>query len=66
MKTIIDSLIGQFAAIAHPAGGWFKLTTAERKRHTNKIIPALNYSPDCFAIRGGSSKKTSTRRTPAP
>ena len=66
MKTLIDSLIGQFVAVAHPAGGWFKITTAEKKRNTNKVIPAMILSPDCFAIRGGSSKKSSTRRTPAP
>lgn len=66
MKTFIDSLIVQIATITHPAGGWFKMTATGKKRGNENMTPAVMLSPDCFAVRGGSSKKTSTRRTPAP
>ena len=66
MKTFIDGLIEQFVAVAHPAGGWFKLTATQKKRSSNKGVPVMALSPDCFNVRGGSSKKSNTRRTPAP
>lgn len=65
MKTLIDTLVGQFIAIAHPSGGWFKIKAAEKGR-PEKVLPALILSPDCFAVRGGASKNTSARLTPAP
>lgn len=67
MKTFFERLFVQLELVAHPAGGWFKASEAQRKRKTRKLQSAATPSPDCFNVRGGGAKKGShLRRTPAP
>ncbi|HYH16156.1 MAG TPA: hypothetical protein VD794_13095 [Flavisolibacter sp.] len=67
MKTFFERLFIQFEAIAHPAGGLFKASEAQRKRKARKSPSIITPSPDCFNVRGGGSKKgMHLRRTPAP
>jgi hypothetical protein len=64
MKTVLLQLIED---AAHPAGGTFKANEGQRKRKARKTGSAPILSPDCYNIRGGSSKKgVNLRRTPAP
>ena len=67
MKTFIERLCVQFESIAHPAGGWFKASEAQKKRKARKSSSTVTPSPDCFNVRGGGAKKgMHLRRTPAP
>lgn len=67
MKTFFEKLIVEIETVAHPAGGWFKAKESQRKRKVQKRIQGITPSPDCFNIRGGTSKKgVNMRRTPAP
>ncbi len=66
MKTLFERLNDQFERVAHPAGGWFKASEAQRKRKARKSKAATTPSPDCFNVRGGSKKGMHLRRTPAP
>jgi hypothetical protein len=67
MKTIFEKILFHFECISHPAGGWFsKNNPTQRKRKASGLTGQPVQSPECFNIRGVSSKKASFRRTPAP
>ena len=67
MKTFFEKLLIQFEFISHPAGGWFFKSTETGKRKTSKKLPHIVLSPECYNVRGVSSKKqNSNRHTPAP
>jgi predicted cupin superfamily sugar epimerase len=65
MKTFFEKLLIQFEFISHPAGGWFSKST--RKRKSSKELSHTVLSPECYNVRGVSSKKQNfNRHTPAP
>ena len=67
MKTDLLQQIVTMESVAHPASGLFKTSEGQRKRKARKIGSAPILSPECFNVRGGSSKKgASIRFTPAP
>ncbi|MFN2437766.1 MAG: hypothetical protein ABR503_01110 [Chitinophagaceae bacterium] len=67
MKTFFEKLLIQFEFISNPASGWFSKNTETRKRKTNKGLPYTVLSPECYNVRGASSKKQNfDRHTPAP
>jgi len=67
MKTFFEKLLIQFESLSHPAGGWFFKSTETQKRKSSKAIPHTGYSPECYNVRGATSKKhNSNRHTPAP
>ncbi|HVE61471.1 MAG TPA: hypothetical protein VNA26_06615 [Chitinophagaceae bacterium] len=67
MKTFFEKLLIQFEFISHPASGWFSKNTETRKTKTTKGLSHTVLSPECYNVRGASSKKQNfDRHTPAP
>ena len=67
MKTFFERLLIQFEFISHPAAGWFSKSAETRKRKSSKELPLNTLSPECYNVRGASSKKQNfNRHTPAP
>ena len=66
MHTYLRNLLVYFEHVLHPASGWSDTNAEKRKRKTRRN-GALQLSPECYNIRGGSSKKQEKlRRNPAP
>ncbi len=67
MKTFFENLFVHFEFLTNHAGVWFKTTETERKKKSLKDAPYTSLSPECFNVRGNTSKKAgNNRRTPAP
>ncbi len=67
MKTFFEKLLIQLEFISHPAGGWFSKSSETQKRKMTNESPRAGFSPECYNVRGASTKKQSfIRHTPAP
>jgi hypothetical protein len=66
MHTYLRNLLVYFENVLHPASGWSDNGNEKRKRKA-KRSGTQQLSPECFNIRGGSTKKQEKfRRNPAP
>jgi hypothetical protein len=65
MKTFFEKLFASFQIVSQPAGELFQKITTPRKRRGRTAVYTF-LSPDCFNIRGASSRKDDSRQTPAP